>query len=127
MAAEALRAVPAEPRQARHHVIARLHRRHVGAHRLDDTGALVAQHDRTVEREAALPIDDVQVAVAHARGRGADQHLTAPRLVDLDGLDRERLVHLAENGGLGVHASLLAGSMYLGITSLANSSIERIA
>ena len=176
MAAEALRTVAAEAGQAGDDVVAGLHRRHVGAHRLDDAGALVAEHDRAIERKAADPIDHVQIAMAHAGGGRAHQDLAAPRLVDLDGFDGQRLLHLPEHGGLSIHTDLLvtwgprhgpqtpalvtprgtralsiprmlvaprrsrgaprntgypravvAGVVYLGITSVANSSIERIA
>ena len=65
--------------------------------------ALVAQHDRPVEREAAEPVDDMQVAVAHAGRDGAHQHLAAPRLVDVDRLDRQRFMHLAKHGSAGFH------------------------
>ena len=53
-----------------------------------------------------MPVDDMQIAVADAGGRGAHQHLAAPRLVDLDRLDRQRLMHLAENRGLDLHVVL---------------------
>ncbi len=49
--AEALRAVAAKAREAGDDMVARLDRRHVGADRLDHPGALVAEHDRPVERE----------------------------------------------------------------------------
>ena len=71
----------------------------VVADRLDDAGAFVAQHERPVEREAAEAVDHVQIAVADAGGDGAHQHLAAARLVDVDRLDGQRLVHLAEDGG----------------------------
>src|SRR5438105_2576386 len=106
MAAEALRTAPAESRQARHHVIAGAQRRHVGADRLDDARALVAQHDGAIEGPAPLAIDDVEVAVADAGGRGAHEDLAAPGLVDLDRLHRERLVGLAKDRGLDLHGAL---------------------
>src|SRR5437667_355116 len=107
MAAEALRAAAAEPREARHHVITGSQRGHVGADGLDDAGALVAEHDGPVRRPAALAVHDVQVAVADARGGGADEDLAARRLVDLDRLDRQGLVRLAKDGGLHLHGALL--------------------
>ena len=107
MAAEALRTGAAEAGQAGDDVIADPHRGDVLADRLDDAGALVAQHEGPIEREAAVAVDDVQIAVADAGGNGADQHLAAPRLVDVDLLDRQRLVHLAEDGGCHLHGMRL--------------------
>src|SRR5947207_8766011 len=103
MSGEALRARPAESRQARDDVIAGAHGRDLGAHSLHDPGALVPEDERPVERVAPDAVDDVQIAVAHARRRRAHEDLTAPRLVDLDRFDRERLVNLAKDGGLDVH------------------------
>src|ERR1700736_5894308 len=103
MPGEALWAVAAKARETSDDVIAGLDRRHLGADRLDDPRTLVAEHDRPVEREPALAVDDMQIAVAHPGRRGADQHLAAPRLVDLDRLDRQRLVHLAEDRGVDFH------------------------
>src|SRR5438128_926220 len=107
MAGKALRTAAAKPGEARHHVIAGAQRRDVGADRLHDAGTLVAEHDGAIERPAALAVDHVQVAVADAGGRRAYQDLAARRLVDLDGLDRERLVRLAKDRGLHLHAGLL--------------------
>ena len=84
-------------------MVARLDRRHLGPDRLDNAGALVPEHDRPVERKASDPIDDMQIAVAHAGRDGAHQHLARPRLVDLDLLDRQRRLHLAKNSGGGFH------------------------
>ena len=103
MAREALRAGAAKPGEAGDDMVARPHAGHVVADRLDDPGALVAEHDRPVEREAPDPVDDMQIAVADPGRDGAHQHLAAPRLVDLDRLDRQRLVHLAKHGSCGFH------------------------
>ena len=73
------------------------------ANRLDDPGALMAEHNRPVEREPPLPVDDMQIAVTHPGRRGADQHLAAPRLVDVDRFDGQRLVHLAKDRGVDLH------------------------
>src|SRR2546422_34273 len=78
-------------------------RRHMGADRLDDAGALVPEDDRAVEREPANPVNDVQIAVTHPGRDGAYQDLAAPRLVDIDRLDRQRLQHLAKHRGLDLH------------------------
>jgi cytosine/adenosine deaminase-related metal-dependent hydrolase len=80
------------------HVVARLHRAHLGAHGLDDAGALVAQDGRQRVRVGAL--HEVQVGVADAGRRGADQHLVWPGLVDLHVLDLKRLSDFAQHGGL---------------------------
>ena len=75
----------------------------IGADRLDHAGAFMAQHERTIEREAPVAIDHVQVAVADAGGDSAHQHLAAPWLVDLHLLDGQRFVHLAEDGSGHFH------------------------
>src|SRR5207237_899730 len=107
MTAQALLAASAEAREAGHHVIAGLDGRHIGADRLDDTGTLVSQDDRPVERKPALAIHHVQIAMAHARRGGANQDLAPPGLVDLDGFDRQRLLDFAKDGGLHLHAGFL--------------------
>lgn len=53
---------------------------------LDDARRLVSQHHRR-RVEVDLPIEYMLVTVAHARGRGADQHLTRSRRIDLHVLD----------------------------------------
>src|SRR5271167_1153113 len=58
-------AIAAEAREAGDDVVSRLDRRHLAADRLDDPRTLMAEHDRPVERESALPVDDVKIAVAH--------------------------------------------------------------
>ena len=98
MARQALRTAAAKARQAGDDMVTDPHRGHVGSGRLDDAGALVPEHDRPVEREAADAVDDMQVAVADAGRDGTDQHLAARWRVDIDRLDRQRLVRLAENG-----------------------------
>ncbi len=67
----------------------------------------MTQHERTIEREAAIAVDHVQIAVTDAGGNGAHQHLAAPRLVDLHLLDGQRLMHLAEDGGGHFHGGCL--------------------
>ena len=100
MPGQTLLAAAAEAGKARDHVIARLHRGHVGPDGLHHAGALVPEHERAIERVAPEPVDDVQVAVTDARGHRPHEDLAAPRLVDVDVLDRERGVHLAEDRGL---------------------------
>jgi len=101
-----LRAIAAKTRKASDHVIPRFDRGHIRADRLDDACALMAEHDRPVEREPPDAVDDVQVAMADAGGRRANQHLAPPRLVDLHRLDRQRLLDPAKDGGLDFHGSL---------------------
>ena len=91
-------------------MVADAHAGHVVADRLDNAGALVAEHDRPVGREASDTIDDMQIAVADPGRDGAHQHLAAQRLVDIDRFDRQRRVRLAENGGFYLHRNLLGRS-----------------
>ena len=114
MASEALRTIAAKPREAGDDVIARLDRRHLGADRLDDPRTLVAEHNRPVEREPALAVYHMQIAVAHPGRRGADQHFAAPRLVDVDRFDRQRLVHLAKDRGIDLHLQAPCRAWILG-------------
>jgi hypothetical protein len=86
------------------HVITGLELRHVRSDGLDDAGGLVAQ-DRG-GRELIVAVDEVQVAVAHAAGDRAHEHLAADGLRDLDVLDRQGLVGTVEN--CGFHAGLLS-------------------
>ena len=122
MAAEALRAGAAEAGQAGDDVIAHPHRGDIVAHRLDDAGALVAEHERAIERETAVAVDDMQVAVADAGGDGAHQHLAAPRLVDVDLLDGQRFVHLAKDGSGHFHGGALLQFVTHGVR---NASCQR--
>src|SRR5437660_1733078 len=57
MPGKALRTIAAESRQASNDVITRLDGRHIGADRLDNTGALMPEDDRPVEREPADAVD----------------------------------------------------------------------
>ena len=84
-------------------MIAWPHGRDIRTDPLDDAGALMPQHDRPVEREAADAINDMQIAVTDAGRDGAHQHLAAERLVDIDRLDRQRFADLAKNGGFDLH------------------------
>ena len=73
LAALAIEAVAAVRIPRGDDVIARPHQRHRRADRLDDAGALVAEHDRQRIREAAL--DDLEVGVAQAAGAVSHQHV----------------------------------------------------
>src|SRR5438034_729311 len=70
-----------------------------GPDRLDDARALVAEH--AGERHGQVAGDGVQVAVAHAAGAEADEHLAVARVADGQRLDRERLADRVQDGGLG--------------------------
>ena len=63
---------------------------HLRAYLLDDAGRLVPQHDRQGVRKESF--DKVQIGVAEAGHRGAQQDLVRRRLTDTDLLDYERLV-----------------------------------
>ena len=72
------------------------------ADRLDDAGALVAEHRRRVPGG----IDTrrrVQVGVADAAGDEAHQHLARLRLGQLELLDLERCSELLEDRGANLH------------------------
>src|SRR5205814_1463406 len=114
VARQALRTAAAEAGEAGDDMVAGAHCRDVRADRLDDAGAFMAEHDRAVEREAADPVDDMQIAVTDAGRDGAHQHLAAERLVDIDRFDRQRFLHLAEDGGFDLHPRLLAWQAIVG-------------
>ena len=109
-AAEAAVAVPAEDREAGDHAVARREHRHVLTDRLDDSGALVAEHRRGDHRVEA--VDEVQVGVADAARAGTDDDLAAARLVEVDLLDGECIVGGVED--CGSHRWLLAASRSAG-------------
>src|SRR5262249_58308591 len=92
----AVGARPAEYGQTRDDVVAGFELVHLGSDGLDDAGRLVAQNRR--RRKRIEPVDEVQIAVAHARRHGAHEHLATERRVDLDVFDRQRLVRAMEYG-----------------------------
>ena len=71
-----------------------------GADRLDDAGPLVAHHDRRGPRP--LPVADMEVGVADARGEHPDADLTGSRLGDDQVLDRRRFADRAQDGAARV-------------------------
>src|SRR5262245_31199718 len=95
---EAVLAAAAEDGQARDDVVARLEFVHRRAHGLHDARGLVAEDRRG--GEGIVPVDEVQIAVADAAADDADEHLVRHRLVDLDVLDRERLMRPVKDGSL---------------------------
>ena len=96
-ARQALLTVAAEHRQAGDHVVAGLDVADLIADRLDDARGLVPQHARG--RVDVLALGEVKVAVAHAGGRGAHEHLMGTGLVDGDVLDLELAGNGPEYGG----------------------------
>ena len=65
----------------------------------DDSRALVAEHcpvSAAKWAELVFAVNVVQVAVANAAGHGTDEHLVAPRRIDLHRFDRQWLECLAQ-------------------------------
>jgi hypothetical protein len=105
MAVGARRALPADGDERVDDVVARLQALHVGAHGLDDAGALVPGDPR-VAAMGHVPGDEVLVGVAQARGHVAHEHLGAPGLVELDVLHRPGLVvRPPQHCGSALHGS----------------------
>ena len=84
VAGQALLARAAEAREAGDHMVTTLHVDDVLADSFDNAGALVAEHVRLAERETTISVDQVQIAVAHTSGEGADEHLVLRRGIDVD-------------------------------------------
>jgi len=95
---------PAEPRHA--DAITGGEALHAAARADDAADDLVPGNDGQLDRRE-VAVDDVQIAVAHARRRGADQHLAAVRLVDVDGFDGQGCERLATEGGGHLHDGVL--------------------
>ncbi len=85
-AAQAVGAMTAVHREARDHAVTGPHVVHARPDRLDDAGGLVTEDERRREH-GSVAVQRVQVAVAHARCRGADEHLAEAWTVDLDVAD----------------------------------------
>src|SRR5262249_34377746 len=93
-AGDAVVAAAARLDPGEHHVVAWLEGRDVLADLLDDPGTLVPEHDRRGERQ--LHLLHGQVGVAHA-ARGELHHdLVGTRRLQLQRIDRERLVEVVE-------------------------------
>lgn len=75
---------------------------HLGAHRLDHAGALVAQHDRPRIGERTL--DHLQIGVAEPARVQADQHVVGAEGPERHALDDERPADLVQDRGAEVHA-----------------------
>src|SRR5262245_1031649 len=72
---------------------------------LDDPGALVPADDRKARRE--IPLSQMLVRVTQAGRRVPDEHLTGLGGIEFQLGDLKVLAHSAQDGGLGLHASLL--------------------
>ncbi|HKG38521.1 MAG TPA: hypothetical protein VKB25_05990 [Conexibacter sp.] len=81
----------------------------VGADRLDDSRALVAEHGGQRQRHAARLRGEVGVADADAAD--ANEHLAAGRLGKLDLFQRQRRVELAQQRRGRPHVSSLGTIM----------------
>ncbi len=106
--------------QARDDVVARLHIGDVGADLLDDAGGLVPKHRG--QRVRIKAFHEVQIGMAEAGDRRADQDLARARLRQADVLDDQRLVDFIEDGGLHralpiAFFALNAGAAYAARTS----------
>ena len=99
---EAVDALAALGREEGDDVVARRQRGDVRPDRLDDAGALVAEHGRRVAGRVGAG-GGVEVGVADAAGVQPDQHLAGPRLGQLDLLHRERLAELLQHRGAHLH------------------------
>ena len=75
---------------------------HARADRLDDPGALVAEHGGATRLRG--PVDRVLVRVAHTAGGEADEHLTRPRRSERELLDGERASGALEHRSPEPHA-----------------------
>ena len=81
---------------------------HIGAHRLDDAGAFVAQHARCAGRQCAGGLG--QVGVAHTAGGDAHPDLVGRKGREGDVLDLQWLSHGAENGAAFTHPGYLCSA-----------------
>ena len=81
---------------------------HLGTHRLDDAGALVAQHARGAGRQCAGGLG--QVGVADTAGRDAHPDLIGRKRREGDVLDLQWLSDGAENGAAFTHPGYLCSA-----------------
>ena len=77
-----------------------------GADRLHDACSLVADHRRQAAR--LEPVHRLPVGVAEARCADPDADFARPGLRDVDRLDREPALRLAQDGRLDVHCGTVA-------------------
>ena len=90
-ARQAHRAIAAEDRHPRDHVIAGSEIGNLLAHRFNDPGGLMAENDR--RRKRHLPFNHVQIAVADAACDQTHQHLAPVRSVDINLFNLKWLAH----------------------------------
>ncbi len=79
-------------------MVARFYIIDVGADLLDHTSRFMAEHCR--QRMWIKPFHEVQIRVAEAGDRGADQDFARARVGQADVLDHQRLVDFVQDGGL---------------------------
>ena len=75
---------------------------------LHDAGRLMPQ-DRRERHERSLSVDRIEVAAAQPAGRDPDEHLVAPRRIELDVNDLERSPRTGENRPTHPHVPPFAG------------------
>src|SRR6185369_15714527 len=95
------RAHAARWRPANHDVITRLDARDVCADVANDSGTLVAQHDRRTHRPFVTR--RMQVAVADTRSFDLDEDFTRAGRIELSRLDRHRLSPFPEHRSSYLH------------------------
>ena len=79
--------------------------RHGSAYTLDDSRALMSQHDGRGRRQVLM--DDGQVGMTDPGRNDADQYLVRPRIIELQRLDAKRRVGLAYDCCLDAHVGLI--------------------
>src|SRR5262249_44719144 len=94
-------AVAAVRHERQDHAVAGLHHGDALAHALHGAGALVAEHGR--HGDGRLAFLEVQVAAADTGRAYLDEDLAVLGRVQLDGLDRVRLVDVVEHSGGDAH------------------------
>jgi hypothetical protein len=83
--------------------LARLDVGHPGPDRLDDAGALVAEHDG--QRMGPFAVGLADVGVADPGAHDPDEHLAAAGVPQLEPLDALRLAECTQDGGPRRHGT----------------------
>jgi hypothetical protein len=99
-------ALPALGREEGDDVVAHRQRGDAPADRLDNAGALVAEHGRRIAGRVGAG-GGVEVRMTDAASVQANQHLPAPRLRQLDLLHRQRLTELFQHSCTHLHRAKL--------------------
>jgi hypothetical protein len=87
-------------------MVARPDGRHVAAHRFDDTGALVTEHDGQRIREGAR--HHFEIGVAQAAGPEPHEDVVGAERAHLQGFDDERLVDVVQHSRVESHGFILS-------------------